>query len=324
VNHGRRHDAEHASIIVWSVMGRQQPRGTSPDPAAVSAGGRANEAGSVYRAGVAAYLAAHGLAGRGLEAAGYPESGPAPVRLSFETGEAVDDIRCELADGTVLRLQAKRKCGGSQPLTATVAQWARQVHELRTGDMVGLATAEPQGPVRDLGYALERRRRSVPGPHTPGEKDALAAVRMRLPLGTSGEVADLVLQAALVMTVTVSSEREEGFRSAANLLDGTIVAPGSGSSAVKALQANFWKQAKAGTGSSLDDWLQVLAAAKLRVFADAEGQAGPRRRAELGAVTAHRARLASMDGVLEYSLLAEDLSPMVYEPLAEVLSRDLG
>ena len=52
-------------------------------------------------------LAAHGLAGRGVEATGSQETGPAPVRLSFETGEAVDDIQCELSDGTVLRVQAK-------------------------------------------------------------------------------------------------------------------------------------------------------------------------------------------------------------------------
>jgi hypothetical protein len=273
----------------------------------------------VYRAGVAAYLAAHGLAGRGVEAAGYSESGPAPVRLSFETGEAVDDIRCELADATVLRLQAKRACGDGQHLIATVGQWAGQVHDLRPGDMVGLATAEPKGPVKDLGQALERRRRSVPGPHTPGEEKALALVRKRLPAGTSDEVADRVLTAALVMTVTVSSSREEGFRSAANLLDGTIVAPGSGSSAVNALQSAFWKQAKEGTGSNRDDWLQVLAEAKLPVFADGEGPAGARRRAELDAVAAHRARLASRDGVLEYSLLADALPPMTYEPLAESL-----
>ncbi len=121
------------------------------------------------------------------------------------------------------------------------------------------------------------------------------------------------------MTVTVSSSREEGFRSAANLLDGTIVAPGSGSSAVNALQSAFWKQAKEGTGSDLDDWLEVLAEAKLPVFADGEGRAGARRRAELDAVAAHRARLASRDGVLEYSLLADALPPMTYEPLAESL-----
>jgi hypothetical protein len=143
--------------IALRMMGEQRLRKSSSlDFAAASSGGRANEAGSVFRAGVAAYLAAHGLAGRGVEAAGYPEGGPAPVRLSFETGEAVDDIRCELADGSVLRLQAKRVCGDGRHLAATVSQWAGQLHDLRVGDMVGLATAEPKGPVRDLGFALDR------------------------------------------------------------------------------------------------------------------------------------------------------------------------
>jgi hypothetical protein len=85
--------------------------------AAASWGGKANEAGSLYRSGVAAYLAAHGLVGRGVEAAGYSERGPAPVTLSFETGDAVDDIRCGLANGTTLRLQAKRACGVALSLT---------------------------------------------------------------------------------------------------------------------------------------------------------------------------------------------------------------
>jgi len=79
-----------------------QRRKSDASGAAGSRGGRANEAGSLYRSGVAAYLAAHGLVGRGVEAAGYPEGGPAPVTLSFETGDAVDDIRCGLADGTTL------------------------------------------------------------------------------------------------------------------------------------------------------------------------------------------------------------------------------
>jgi NACHT domain len=300
-------------------MERQEKRVGPAGRGASSAGGRANEAGSVYRGGVAAYLAAHGLAGRGLEAAGYAERGPAPVRLSFETGEAVDDIRCELADGTVLRLQAKRACGNDPHLISTVAQWAGQIDDLRVGDMVGLATAEPKGPVRNLGDALERRRRSVPGPHTAGEEKALALVRTLLPDGMSDEVADLVLGAAFVMHVAVSSPREEGFRSAANLLDGRLVGSGSGSSAIGALQAAFWKQAKAGTGSSLDDWLEILAEAGLPVFPDAEGLAGARRRAELDALDAHRARLASRNGVLEYSLLADQLPAMICERLGDSL-----
>lgn len=269
-----------------------------------SIGGRANEAGSLFRSGVAAYLAAHGLAGRGLEAAGYPERGPAPVALSFETGEAVDDIKCDLADGTSLRLQAKRSCGADAQLAATVAQWAGQAGALRDGDKIGLVTAEPTGPVRDLGAALDRRRHAAAGPVPPKQTIAIRAVLKVLPEGTSQEIVEEILAAALVMVVTVSTARDEGFRSVANLLDGTVVPPGSGSAAVSALQHAFQIQAATGTGSSIDGWLAILAKAGLEVYPDAAGPAGPRRRAELDAVTAFRAALAKEAGILRYSLLA--------------------
>jgi hypothetical protein len=148
-----------------------------------SSGGRGNEAGSLHRSGVAAYLAAHGLVGRGVEAAWYPESGPSPVSLAFETGDAVDDIRCGLADGTTLWLQAKRSCGVDAQLQATVTQWVGQVPMLRAGDRIGLVTAEPRGNVRDLGAALDRRRQLVPGLSSPGEERAIAAVRSKIPMG---------------------------------------------------------------------------------------------------------------------------------------------
>jgi NACHT domain len=284
-----------------------------------SRGGQANEAGSLHRSGIAAYLAAHGLAGRGVEAAGYPESGPTPVTLAFETGEDVDDILCGLADETALLLQAKRTCGADKHLKATVTQWAGQIAHLRPSDRVGLATAQPKGPVKELAAALERRRRPVPGPFPPGEEKALAAVRARLPADTSEQITERALGAAIVMAVASSSPSDEGFRSAANMLDGTVVPAGSGSRAIAALQHAFQQQAAAGTGSSLDEWLQVLTEAGLEVIADADGTAGQRRRAELDAVAAHRARLASRDGILEFSLLAEDLPPMTYKPLADSL-----
>ena len=238
-----------------------QRRKSDASGAAGSRGGRANEAGSLYRSGVAAYLAAHGLVGRGVEAAGYPEGGQAPVTLSFETGDAVDDIRCGLADGTVLWLQAKRACGADAQLEATAAQWVGQVDSLRDGDKIGLTTAEPKGPVRDLGAALDRRRRplEVAGPFPPGETKALDALRRKLPAGTPPETADQVMDAAIVMTVAASSSGDEGFRSVAYLLDGTVVPAGSGTAAIAALQRAFQEQAAAGTGSGLDDWLEILA-----------------------------------------------------------------
>jgi hypothetical protein len=241
------------------------------------------------------------------------------VSLAFETGDEVDDIRCGLADDTVLLLQAKRACGADAQLKATVTQWAGQVAHLRPGDRVGLATGEPKGVVRVLSAALDRRRRPVPGPFTAREEEALAAVRARLPAGTPEDITERVLDAAIVMTVAVSGPREEGFRSAANLLDGTVVRTGSGSKAVAALQHAFQQQAAAGTGSGLDEWLQILADAGVEVISDADGTDGPRRRAELDALAAYRARLASRDGVLEFSLLANDLPPMTYKPLADSL-----
>jgi NACHT domain len=282
-----------------------------------SRGGSANEAGSEHRSAIAAYIAAHGLAGRGLEAAGYPETGPTPVTLAFETGDSVDDIACGLADSTMLWLQAKRACGADTHLAATVTQWAGQVARLKAGDRIGLATAEPKGKVRKLGAALDRRRRPVPGDYTTAERQALDAVRKRFPAGTFEETAESALDAAIVMTVAASGPADEGFRSVANLLDGVVVPRGRGSAAITALQRAFQAQARAGTGSDLDEWLRILEAAGVEVISDADGGAGQRRRAELDAIAAHRARLATRDGVLEFSLLADDLPPMTYGPLAD-------
>lgn len=252
-----------------------------------------------------------------MEAAGYPEDGPAPVALSFETGEAVDDLRCGLWDDTALLLQAKRTCGADRHLGSTAAQWAAQEPDLRLGDRLGLATAYPRGPVRLLGAALERRRRLIPGPFPPGEQKALAAVRDCLPQGTEEAVSERILDAALVMTVTAESALDPDFRQAASLLEGAVVPAGSGSKAIDVLEQAFRRQAVAGTGSGIDEWLQILADAGLEVFPDADGPAGPRRRAELDAILAHRQRLARWDGILEYSLLADDLPPMTYGLLAD-------
>ena len=107
------------------------------------------------------------------------------------------------------------------------------------------------------------------------------------------------------------------FRYAASLLDGVVVPARSGSKAVNALQQAFRKQAVDGTGSGIDEWLNILADAGLEVFADADGPAGPRRRAELDSLAAHRKRLADCDGLLEYAMLIDELPPMRYSLLAE-------
>jgi hypothetical protein len=144
------------------------------------------------------------------------------MALLFETSEAVDDIRCELADGTAIVLQVKRTCGADEQLQRTVSQWAGHLPDLKTRDRMGLATANPRGPVRVLGAALTQRQRALPGPFSTFEQEALDAVRDRFPAGTSQPADERLLDTALVMTVATETERDSDFRYAASLLDGTV------------------------------------------------------------------------------------------------------
>ena len=104
--------------------------------------------------------------------------------------------------------------------------------------------------------------------------EALDAVRARVPAGTPGDTTERMLDAAVLMNVAVSTSADEGFRSAAHLLEGVVVAPGAGTMAMDALQQEFRKQAVAGTGSGSDEWLQILADAGIEVFRDADGRGG--------------------------------------------------
>jgi hypothetical protein len=305
-----RDSQEHASGSAESVAGRVRQS---------SIGGQANEAGSLHRAGVAAYLAAHGLAGAAVEAVGYVEGGPYPVSMTLESGDAVDDIRCGLSDGTQLFVQAKRECGLDNQFRSTVTQWAAQVQALRDGDRMALATGRVKGKVRALGPALARRRSMHAAGPSPVEREALRALLDALPAGLAKQARERLLDAAVVMEVSAETPVHGGFREAGRLLEGVIVPAGQGSRAMQALQRAFHEQAALRSGSGLDEWLRVLADAGLVVLSDPNGPVGTRRRALLDAVARYRARLAEQAGLLSLSALAEDLPPLHVERLLEGL-----
>jgi hypothetical protein len=284
-----------------------------------SIGGQANEAGSLHRAGVAAYLAAHGLVGAAVEAAGYVEGGPYPVALTLESGDDVDDIRCGLSDGTQLFVQAKRECGLDKQFRSTVTQWAAQVQALRDGDRMALATGRAKGKVRALGPALARRRNVHAAGPSQAEREALRALLGTLPAGLAPQAREQLLDAAVVMEVSAEAPVDGGFREAARLLEGVIVPAGQGSRAMQALQRAFHGQAALRLGSGLDEWLRVLSDAGVIVLSDPDGPVGARRRALLDAMARYRARLAEQAGLLSLSALAEDLPSLQVEGLLEGL-----
>jgi len=168
-----------------------------PDP-----GGRANEAGSVYRAGVAAYLAAHGLAGvpvESLQADGYP------TRISLETGAAVDDVRCEFSTGAVVDIQAKNGCGFDDAFRSVIAQWidAASSDELEPIASVALVTRVARGGLRDLGAALKRRRETPLTRMLPAEDRAFARLDPLL-ISLSDEQRERLLAKANVLELPVN------------------------------------------------------------------------------------------------------------------------
>jgi hypothetical protein len=129
---GSSESARHATSYCGS--GRAERLGKGQRESMHSRSGQANEAGSVHRRGVAAYLVAHGLAGRPVAGADPEAGGPTPVAVEFETAHATDDLLCTLSDGTRLFISAKRTCGDDSQLRDTLAQWVQLVDDLRPGD----------------------------------------------------------------------------------------------------------------------------------------------------------------------------------------------
>ncbi|ACU77438.1 putative signal transduction protein with Nacht domain [Catenulispora acidiphila DSM 44928] len=281
-----------------------------------SIGGRANEAGSLHRSGVAAYLAAHGLVGRAVEEAGYLPGGPTPAAVEFETHDDVDDIACTMTDGSRLLIQAKRACGIDDQFRSAVAQWVTQTPKLRRSDRVALAAAEISGNLRFLGQALGRHRKQISGPHTSDEKKAIADLDRAFPAGTSPSLRSAVRSCAYVLKLDVSTHQDPLFKFVASLLEGVVVPSGEGTMAIEALQRAFQEQAASGSGSGLDDWLRTLSQAGTTVYAAADGPAGPRRQAEKQALITYQTHLRGRKDQLEYSLLAEDLPPLKVADLA--------
>ena len=298
-------------------------------------GGQANEAGSAHRAAVAAYLAVHGIAGRPLHAMG-PDA-PTVVSLAFETEDPADDIRCELSDGKVLMLQAKRVCGVDEHLRATLAQWVRQplVEPAADGGqrqvLVGVVAERFKGRVAELRAALNRRRPAVRGVPSAPERDAVAAVTKELAETTdaSGEVLaddrrESLLDAAFALLIDAREPSAPQRGEAGAWLEAVGATSGHGDAAFDVLQHFFQGQASTASGSRLDDWLTALAKAGHPVADDPRGLVGQRRMAERRALQEYRDRLAADRDVLHLSALAGPLPEMRVPGLLASFRVDVG
>lgn len=223
-----------------------------------AAGGRANEGGSVYRAGLAAYLAAHGLADVPLHV---PEARGlgSPRAIALEIAADVDDLACQFEGGD-WHIQAKRACRWDAKFRAAVAQCVEAARTLDSKPSIiasGYLTAE-------LAFLRSVLQRSQPQVVVAGERNALR--RLRKDADAAGWAADFDVVIARMRVVHLNAENtsDADFREAAALLDGTVVERGAGVAAMQALARFFHTEAASAGVSDVERWLGVLDEARIQ------------------------------------------------------------
>jgi NACHT domain len=276
-------------------------------------GGQGNEAGSVYRRGVGAILATHGLRDKGIAALEMPDSGPYPEAIAFETLDAVDDIRCELSDGTCLYLQSKRTYGKDKTFKSAVEQWMAMLERLRDGDRLVIVSADAKGEVAALPSALWKRRAG--GVLTAPEKDAISALADAAGLSATSSRFDELCAVGHAWHASANSRFDPGYQLCAEMLDGVVVKASHGGGALDVLVAGLHSDAGTATRSTLRDWWKRLDDARIPLIGSASGSAARRLTAERDAERCYREVLTRGMNVVDFSLLSDALAPLTVPDL---------
>lgn len=298
----------------------------------MSSAGQAAAVGFSHGEAVAAYLAVQGITGEPLHAL---ELDATVISLALETADQVDDLRCELSDGSVLLLQAKRECGADDQLRSTVSQWVAQALDERGADggerpvLVGIVSERFAGKITALPEALRRRRRAVPGVASAPEGEALAALTSVLSTtqgssgrAMSGDHRERLLDMAFALRVDAREPDKDQFGAASAWL--AAVGVENSRAGLEALQQHFRTQTSRRGGSTVDEWLTVLAEAGHPVAADPRGRLGQLRMAERRALEEYRHGWVGQRDRLVLSPLAGQLPPMHVPELLSSYRVDVG
>ncbi|GIF41344.1 hypothetical protein BC793_111295 [Actinoplanes xinjiangensis] len=283
-------------------------------------GGVGNELGSVHRKGLAAFLAAHGLAGRRIALGDATTF--VPQRLAFETGDYTDDITCTASTGARMFISAKHATGNDEKnLGKTVQGWVDQETQLLPGDVLALAVNRfDSKEVEQLPAAVKGHRGSPGTPLLVNTAKALTALKNKI-AKKSGDTAvqRRVLDAAFVLQVKVMGPGDDGWELAAALLETGVVAPGHGLAAVGALAEAFHTQASLANASDLGGWIDILREAKIPLVAT-PGTPGSEEYARQIALEAYQDILAAAADQISLGLLGEeDLRVLTVPQLADGL-----
>lgn len=289
---------------------------------ASSTGGSSDEAGGAYRRGLVAFFAAHGL--NGLPVSGLPFTGSDAIvdGVAAEVAFAVDDVLVELAGGRLF-IQAKRTLRFGRPMREVADQWLAAVRHPQfrpDTDLIGAASGELAGPIRELALGLDRRRHGATIFSVAQEQALNRLKRLLRDRGASAPEVEKALARGIILELKVEEFGQEDSDRGRLLLDGHVVAKGEGGRAWRELLSISGEAARLRLGHSIPAWQFELGKRGLPLTIDsvASRSAYLARRAE--AMNRYRSGLRKRGEYVDLTAIGLGVPPI---PLSEMDS-DIG
>jgi hypothetical protein len=285
-------------------------------PARSAIGGAANEAGTEYRRGVAAYFAAHGL--NGIPLAGFPVEGDGATveAVALETDLGVDDLLVSLRCARLL-VQAKRTL--SWKLMPDIArQWVTALRDSQFHlgtDFLVAVTGSPSGPVRALAQALRRTRDGATS-YTDEEAGALKRLRGLLAgCGASVSECETIIEHTVILQLTVEDPDHDDATLGRLLLDGHVATKGEGGRTWRELLSIAGDAARFRVGYSVEQWLLKLRQRGIPLVTDTRASHAAYLAARMQAVAQYRDTLTRRGAMVDLSPLGIAVPPIPLEDM---------
>ncbi|MER7071033.1 NACHT domain-containing protein [Terrabacter sp. NPDC000476] len=273
----------------------------------MSAAGQANEAGSVARRSAATYFGVHMLATRPVEAL---ENYRVITHVAFESSDPTDDVVLTFEGDGHAFVSSKRKVTYGKPFTDTVDGWVAQLDEnLGDNDLLVLVCEEASEWVRDLADALAKLRAGV----TLTSRRHLDALK-RLDEHVPADKRDEIHRRARLVELPRTATSNDVPTLLALMMD-ELVEGNAGALAVSVISATVHEWAGRALGFDATRLVRAVAARDIVVRADESGPAAAQAAAARAAEVAYLDTLASSNGRIDLTLLADDLQPIVVKNL---------
>lgn len=263
-----------------------------------SAGGAANEGGSLHRSGTAAIFAVHGLTGSPVLGL----AGCVPTGIALETGDDVDDIRVEMRNGARWFIQAKTSANKDALLSA-LRQFSAQ--PTRPGDRLILLLRSQTAMMRGAGVALDRRRSSPSARLTNDQTKHLKTFRDLLKTCAGARTAGLLKQIHILQW-QAQDAHENHANAASARIEGVIVESTDGPASFRALQSYMQTAAAERAETHIADWVAALRNAAISLLKESGNSPGAREAARsLALSTYQQTWAATLDQIDLHAICTE-------------------